>query len=134
MWRSQWEIRHEANYAGLGRLYRQISQDSLRFQFKPFVDIKDFWPIYIQLKTGIGPFANYLNMIGKSVTPFCRCGKSETSVHIIRFCSLYKEQRKDLFKSTKTLDLCVLFCTKSGIESLLRFIDGCGIKHKGLRL
>ncbi|MFV2999351.1 RNase H family protein, partial [Escherichia coli] len=30
LWKSQWEGKEAKNYSGLGRLYRQISQDSLR--------------------------------------------------------------------------------------------------------
>ena len=111
------------DFPGLGRLYRQISQESLRFSMKPLTDIGKLWPAYIQLKTGIGPFNKYLHLIGRSNSPYCECGAVDTATHYILHCSQYKNERRRLKRSGGTWELNNLFCTKTGRKDLLAFVE-----------
>ena len=93
---------------------------------KPIADIGKFWPAYIQLKTGIGPFNKYLHLIGRFNSPYCKCGALDTATHYILHCSHYRNERQRLKRSGGTWDLNYLFCTKIGRKSLLAFIGATG--------
>lgn len=126
LWRAQWESWADIDYTGLGRLYRQISRYSLRFHTKVNFDFQSSWPIYIQLKTGVGPFKRYLYLIGKSDTALCPCGSGaqQTSLHIIMKCARFRALRSEhLRKRGQPFNATTLFCTNAGKKALFEFLQ-----------
>lgn len=126
LWRAQWESWADIDYTGLGRLYRQISRYSLRFHTKVNFDFQSSWPIYIQLKTGVGPFKRYLYLIGKSDTALCPCGSGaqQTSLHIILHCARFRALRSEyLRRMVQPFNATTLFCTNVGKKALLEFLQ-----------
>lgn len=84
------------------------------------------WPIYIQLKTGVGPFKRYLYLIGKSETALCPCGSGaqQTSLHIIMHCARYRALRSEhLRRRVQPFNATTLFCTNVGKKALLEFLQ-----------
>ena len=126
LWKAQWESWANIDYTGLGRLYRQISRYSLRFHTKVNFDFQSSWPIYIQLKTGVGPFKRYLYLIGKSDTALCPCGSGaqQTSLHVVMHCARYRALRSEYLRQrVQPFNATTLFCTKVGKEALLEFLQ-----------
>ena len=126
LWKAQWESWAGIDCTGLGRLYRQISRYSLRFRTKVDFDFQSSWSIYIQLKTGVGPFKRYLYLIGKSDTALCPCGSGaqQTSMHIIMQCARYRAPRSEyLRRKVQPFNATTLFCTTEGKRALLKFLE-----------
>jgi ribonuclease HI len=132
LWKKQWESSAEIDRTGLGKLYRQISRYSLRFHTKVNFDFQSTWPIYIQLKTGVGPFKRYLYLIGKSDTALCPCGSGaqQTSLHILMHCARFRALRSEyLRKRVQPFNATTLFCTKVGKKALLEFLQASQLER-----
>lgn len=136
LWKAQWESWAGIDHTGLGRLYRQISRYSLRFHTKVDFDFQSRWPIYIQLKTGVGPFKRYLYLIGKSETALCPCGSGaqQTYLHIIMHCARYRALRSEhLRRRVQPFNATTLFCTNVGKKALLEFLQASQL-HRSLAM
>ena len=91
---------------------------------------------YFQLKLGHGYNKRYLHRLGHVSDNRCRCGAVESPEHLLLACSLYKEQRKLLFKDlsyqrrgdNKT-EIVLLFSTKVS-EKLLVFLKETSISTR----
>lgn len=127
-WKTDWATKDARNHSGLGRVYRRICQDSLQFRTRATAfDFGRQWPIYTQLKTGIGPFKSHLFLIRKADSPVCSCGRRQTGIHLLLSCPLFSEERKVLRKDIAPLSLPVVFCTDKGKKTLRAFLEATGL-------
>jgi ribonuclease HI len=91
---------------------------------------------FYQLKLGHGYLKSYLYRLGIIEDNKCRCGLVETAKHLIRDCSLYRAERKALYKKIKNklgvkeVTLPILLHTRFGIEHLLVFLKETNICSK----
>jgi ribonuclease HI len=132
LWKANWSKEE----TGRGKAYSEICGPTLRFSFKREKTgfTKADQSAYIQLKTGVGFLNSYLQKIGKKPTGGCICGAdSQTTRHLILYCSIYNDQRKKLQKAlgTPILQLRSLFCTKKGKEALREFLSNTKICTTG---
>ncbi|KAF4627959.1 hypothetical protein G7Y89_g10191 [Cudoniella acicularis] len=79
---------------------------------------------FYQLKLGHGYIKSYLYRIKESDNDTCRCGKKETTEHLLLACPEGWEPRKKLKKDLEgsTISLRTLLHTSHGIQSTLEFL------------
>ena len=79
---------------------------------------------YYQLKTGHGYLKSYLARIGKAASNKCRCGRPETTQHLLRSCRDLNIARRAILSRINVRDpsLLILLYTKIGIRYSLEFI------------
>jgi ribonuclease HI len=133
----QWHhIHQQPGVIGLGKHYSRVVRDSTTFAAKPHKALRAFTKrslsAYIQLKTGIGGLKTHLYTVKKATSNRCnRCysGKSQTTAHLLLYCSAYIEERKDLRRALRGLPLSLhtLFCTKIGRRALASYINSTGV-------
>jgi len=130
-WRTMWTTEaSKPRPQGLGKHYQTISQDSLRFSFKPvFLQLpRKHQTAYIQLKTGIGYLRSYQFTIKKTPfnTCFGNCRSRQTTWHLVLECWTYNAQRALLRKALERvrlpLTLRTLFGTLKGRKALQTYL------------
>lgn len=88
---------------------------------------------FFQLKLGHGYIKSYLYRLKLVANNKCKCGRIETTKHLLLDCSLFIGQRKALLKrvrdkiEVRVLTLPLLLHTKAGIESTLVFLKETSI-------
>jgi ribonuclease HI len=88
---------------------------------------------FFQLKLGHGYIKSYLYRLKLVANNKCKCGRIETTKHLLLDCSLFIGQRKALLKrvrdkiEVRALTLPLLLHTKAGIESILVFLKETSI-------
>jgi len=115
---------------GLGKAYRKISGNLLRFKRNPEIlhVPRKCQSAYIQLKTGIGYLKPYFRLIGRCTDNKCfgTCNYKQTTKHLILDCKNYKTARKTLYKALEKAGLPVslqnIFGTRKGKEALGEFL------------
>ena len=140
LWRNKWQAQEEeeernGRVTGLGRLYRQISRDSLSFSLRPKSSIinlpKNIISAYIQLKTGKGLLKAFQYQICKVPDNkcFCLAASKQDTRHLLLECKVYETERAKLKRLLKNipLGLNVLLCTTKGQEALAWFLQETGI-------
>ena len=140
LWRNKWQAQEEeeernGRVTGLGRLYRQISRDSLSFSLRPKSSIinlpKNIISAYIQLKTGKGLLKAFQYQICKVPDNkcFCLAASKQDTRHLLLECKVYETERAKLKRLLKNIPLAlnVLLCTTKGQEALAWFLQETGI-------
>lgn len=95
---------------------------------------------FFQLKLGHGYIKSYLYRLKLIANNKCKCGRIETTRHLLLECPLYKEQRRALSRRVKeevavrVLTLPLLLHTKIGIQSTLVFLKETSIGTRGWHL
>ena len=133
----QWHNTHQRpGVTGLGKHYSRVVRDSTTYATKPHKALKAFTKrslsAYIQLKTGIGGLKTHLYTVKKAISNRCNrynSGKSQTTAHLLLYCSAYNAERKDLRRALRGLPLTLhtLFCTAKGRRALATYIDSTGV-------
>jgi ribonuclease HI len=88
---------------------------------------------FFQLKLGHGYIKSYLYRLKLIANNKCKCGRIETTRHLLLECPLYKEQRRALSRRVKeevavrVLTLPLLLHTKIGIQNTLVFLKETSI-------
>ena len=126
-WRDLWQAAEAKGAQGLGKHYRKVVRESLRFAYSPHftTSTRAIHSAYIQLKLGVGFIKSYQKTLGNIASNKCRCGQVQTATHLILYCKRYREQRKTLQQALKVgqpLNLQILFSTKLGRKALIGFL------------
>lgn len=131
-WKTLWveEETRGPKAQGLGKHYRRVKRDQLRFTYKPDPDLakapRPTLSAYYQLLFGIGYLKAYLKQTNRTSFEECRCGYYRHSTsHLLLSCSNYTKERQTLRKALRgqPLALPTLFSTKVGRKALLAFIE-----------
>ncbi|KAF7890727.1 hypothetical protein EAF00_009041 [Botryotinia globosa] len=79
---------------------------------------------FFQLKIGHGYIKSYLHRFKLSNNK-CICNNIETAAHLLIGCSIYRKERKEIFKDlpVSKINLQFLLHTKIGIELATKFIN-----------
>jgi hypothetical protein len=119
-----------AQDTGLSRTYRVITQGAPSLTQKPtdlYNHPKQTLSAYIQLKTGIGSFQDYLTRIKKVSNRECfgEYHTVQTAQHLVLHCPNYATQRNTLRHTLGGLPLTmqVLFGTVKGRRALFTYLQ-----------
>jgi hypothetical protein len=118
-----------ARDTGLGQTYRVITQGAPSLTRKPnlYGHPKQTLSTYIQLKTGIGSFRDYLTHIKKVSNRECfgECHAVQTAQHLVLHYPNYATQRNTLRHTLGGLPLTmqVLFGTVKGRRALFTYLQ-----------
>lgn len=88
---------------------------------------------FFQLKLGHGYNKAYMKRINQSEYSNCRCGFTETPVHLLMYCTFYTEARdamKKAFFNKIPLTLRTLMDTPNGVSAALSFIKDTKISTR----
>jgi hypothetical protein len=92
---------------------------------------------FFQLKLGHGYIKSYLYRLKLIANNKYKCGRIETTRHLLLECPLYKEQRRALLRrvreevAVRALTLPLLLYTKIGIQNTLVFLKETSIGTRG---
>jgi ribonuclease HI/exonuclease III len=122
-----WKANWEKSSKGKGAIYQAVMKNRMKFSRTPSIlEVpRKHQGAYIQLKTGIGYFKAYFNLIGRAENNRCfrRCAAKQTAKHLLLECKNYKKERRKIARKLKApLSLQQLFNTKKGKEALAEYL------------